>query len=210
MTSGAEVAPAQLGHLDQPQRALVDALGRERDDPVGHGELRRRARLVLAVFPDPERRGREDREQCGEVVQEPPELARVVRERRQRLEAVDRDDPGLVRLDQRVDPLGDGGQPTLAGHGRAEVLVEDRAADRAAVEEAERLGVAQDLLEGLRDRREVDRRALLGRAGEHELLAEDRLARARSPHDQVDAAQRQTAAEDPVKAFVAARAALVH
>ena len=108
MTSGAEVAPAQLGHFDQPERALAHALGRERDDPVGDGELRRRARLVLAVFPDPEGGGGEGREQCGEVVQEAPEPARVIGERGQRLEAVDRDDPRPVLLDQRADPLGDG------------------------------------------------------------------------------------------------------
>ena len=204
VTSGAEVAPAQLGHLDQAQRALARALGRERDDPVGDGELRRRARLVLAVFADPEAGGGEGREQCGEVVQEAPERPRVIGERGQRLEAVDRDDPRPALLDQRGDPLGDGGEPVLAGHRRAEVLVEDRPADRIAIEEAERLGVAEDLLERLGDRGQVDRRALLGRAGEHELLAEDRLARARQPHDQVDAVQRQTAAEDQVEAFVAA------
>ena len=112
-------------------------------------------------------------------MQEAPEPARVVGERGQRLEAVDRDDPRPPLLDQRADALGDGGEPALAGHGRAEVLVEDRPADRVAIEEAERLGVAEDLLERLRDRRQVDRRALLGRAGEDELLAEDRLSRAR-------------------------------
>ena len=167
-------------------------------------------RLVLAVFPDPEARGGEGREQCGEVVQEAPEPARVIRERAQRLEAVDRDDPRPSLLDQRADPLGHGGQPALAGHGRAEVLVEDRPADRAAIEEAERLRVVEDLLERLRDRGQVDRRALLGRAGEDELLAEQRLSRAREPHDQVDAVHRQTAAEDQVKPFIAAWSALVH
>ena len=143
-------------------------------------------------------------------MQEAPEPSSVFRERAQRLEAIDRDDPRPPLLDQRADPLGDGAEPAVAGHGRAEVLVEDRPADRGAIEEVERLGVAEDLLERLRDRGEVDRRAFLGRAGEHELLGEDRLSRARSPHDQVDAVQRQTAAEDFVEAFVAARAALVH
>ena len=137
-------------------------------------------------------------------MEEAPELACVIGKRGQRLEAVDRDDSRAVFLDERADALGDGGEAALAGDGRAEVLIEDRPADRAAIEEVERLGVAEDLLERFRDRRQIDRRALFGGAGEHELLAEDRLARARSAHDQVDAVQRQTAAEDPVKAFVAA------
>ena len=204
MSPGAEVAPAQLGHFDQPQRSLAHALGRERDDPVGHRELRRRTRFVLAVFPDPEGCGGEGRQQRGEAVEEAPELARVIGERGQRLEAVDREDPGPVLLDERGDAVDDGAEAALAGDGRAEVLVEDRPADRGAIEEAQALGVAEDLLERFRDRRQVDRRALFGGAGEHELLAEDRLSRAWPPHDQVDAVQRQTAAEDLVKTFVAA------
>ena len=187
VTSRAKVASAQLGHLDQAERALVHPLRRERDDPVGDRELRRRAGLVLAVLPDPEAGGGEGREQCGEAVQEAPEVPRVVGERGQRLEAVDRDDPRPPFLDQRGDALGHGGEPALAGHAPAEILVEDRPADRIASEEAERLRVAEDLLERLGDGGEVDRGALLGRAGEHELLAQDRLSRARQPHDQVDA-----------------------
>ena len=205
-----EVAPAQLGHLDQAQRAFARTLGRQRDDPVGDGELRRRSRLVLAVLADPEAGGGEGGEQRGELVQERPERACVVRERGQRLEAVDRDDPGPPLLDQRRDPLGDRVEPVVAGHFRAEVLVEDRSTDRVAVEEAERLRVAKDLLERLGDRRQVDRGTLLGRAREHELLAEQRLSRARQPHDQVDAVRRQAAAEDQVEPCVAARAALLH
>ena len=112
-------------------------------------------------------------------MQEAAELARVIRERGQRLEAVDREDARPPLLDQRGDPLGDRGEPVLAGHGAAEVLVVDRSADRLLIEEAERLGVTEDLVERLRDRGEVDRRALFGRAGEYELLAQHRLARAR-------------------------------
>ena len=190
--SGAKVAPAQLGHFDQAQRALVRLLSRQRDDPVGHGEFRRRARLVRAVFADPETGGREGREQRGEVVQEAPERASIRRERGQRLEAVDRDDSRPPLLDQRGDALGDGGEPVVAAHRGAEILVEDRPADRRAIKEAERLGVAEDLLERLRHRREVERRPLLSRAGEDQLLAQDRLSRARQPHDQVDAVHRQT------------------
>ena len=165
--------------MDQAQCALTRTLCRERDDPVGDGEFRRRARLVLAVFADPEAGGGEGREQGGEVVQEAPERARVVGERGERLEAVDRDDPRPALLDQRGDAFGDGGESVLAGHRPTEVLIEDRPADRVAIEEAERLGVAQDLLERLGDRGEVDRGALLGRAGEHQLLAQQRLSRAR-------------------------------
>ena len=135
-------------------------------------------------------------------MQEAPERLRVSRERGQRLEAVDRDDPRPPLLDQRGDPLGDHAEPVLAGHCAAKVLVEDRPADRIAIEEAQRLGVAEDLLERLGHGGQVDRRTLLGRAGEHELLAEQRLSRARKPHDQVDAVQRQTAAEDQIEPFV--------
>ena len=81
--------------------------------------------------------------------------------------------PGRRSLISAAIALGDRGEPALAGHRLAEVLVEDRPADRLAIEEAQRLRVAEDLLEGLRDRREVDRRPLLGGAREHELLAED-------------------------------------
>ena len=96
MTAGAEVAPAKLGHLiSRSVRSFMRSVASEMI-AVGDGELRRRARLVLAVFPDPERGGREGGEQAGEIVQEAPELARVVGERRQRLEAVDRDDPRPV------------------------------------------------------------------------------------------------------------------
>jgi hypothetical protein len=208
--SGAKVAPAQLGHLDQAQRALVGLLSRQRDDSVGHGEFRRCARLVRAVFADPEAGGREGREQRGEIVQEAPELASVRRECGQRLEAVDRDDSRPPLLDQRGDALGDGGKPVLPAHCGTKILVEDRPADRGAIEEAEGLGVPEDLLERLRDRREVDRRPLLSRAGEDQLLAEDRLSRARQPHDQIDAVHRQTTAEDPIQALVAACSARVH
>ena len=110
--------PRSLVTSDQPQRALVHALRRERDDPVGDGELGRRARLVLAVFADPEGGRGEGREQRGQLVQEAAEVPRVVGERGQRLEAVDRDDPRPPLLDQRGDALGHGGEPALAGHRR--------------------------------------------------------------------------------------------
>ena len=143
-------------------------------------------------------------------MQKAPEGARVIRERGQRLEAVDRDDPRPPLLDQHAYALDDGGEPAVTADRAAEVLVVDRPPHRVAIEEAERLGVAEDLLERLGDRGEVDRRAFLGRAGEDELLGEDRLSGARQSHDQVDPAPRQTAAEDQVEPLVAAREALVH
>ena len=143
-------------------------------------------------------------------MQEAPEGARVIRERGQGLEAVDRDDPRPPLLDQHAYALDDGGQPAVTAGRDAEVLVVDPPPNRVAIEEAERLGVAEDLLERLGDRGEVDRRALFGRAGEDELLGEDRLSGARQSHDQVDPARRQTAAEDQVEPLVAAREALVH
>src|SRR5215217_5995090 len=73
-------------------------------------------------------------------------------------------------LDQHADPLGDGGEPAVTADYTAEVLVVHGPPDRLAIEEAERLGVAEDLLERLGDRGEVERRTLFGRAGEDELL----------------------------------------
>src|ERR687897_187957 len=60
--------------------------------------------------------------------------------------------------------------PSATADSGAEVLVVHRPADRIAIEEAERLAVAEHLFERLGDRGEVDRGALLRRAGEDKLL----------------------------------------
>ena len=96
------------------------------------------------------------------------------------------------------------GEAALVEHG-AEVLVEDGAADRVRIEEAEALAVAQDLVERLGDRGEVESGPLGGGVGEHVLLGEDRLAGAGQPDQHVDRVGRQAAAEDGVEARVATR-----
>ena len=42
----------------------------QRDDPVSDSGLRRRSRLLVAVFAYPERGHGKGREQCGDVVEE--------------------------------------------------------------------------------------------------------------------------------------------
>jgi hypothetical protein len=56
------------------------------------------------------------------------------------LEAVDRADPRAALLDQRADAFGHGDEPAVCGHYGAEVFVEDRPADRLAVEGAQPSG----------------------------------------------------------------------
>src|SRR5829696_9982341 len=109
----------------------------ERDDPVGHSGLRRRPRLFVAVLAYPEGGHGKGREQCGEAMEELPEGLSVLRERCQRLEAVDRDDPRPPLLDQCADPLGHGGEPALVADYPPEVLEIDRPADGIAIEEAQ-------------------------------------------------------------------------
>ena len=78
------------------------------------------------------------------------------------------------------------------------------------VEEAERLAVAEDLLERLGDRREVERRTLGRGVVEEVLLGQDRLARSGTTHDEVDPVQQKAAAEHGVETRRAARQPVAH
>ena len=107
--------------------------------------------------------------------------------------------PGRRSLSSAVDLLEDAGEAALV-EDRAEIVVEDGVADRFRVEEAERLAVAEDLVERLRHRREVEGGPLERRVREQVLLGEDRLAGSRKPDQQVDRVRREAAAEHAVEA----------
>ena len=78
------------------------------------------------------------------------------------------------------------------------------------VEETERLAVAEDLLQWLGDRREVERRTLSCRVMEEVLLSKDRLARTGTPHDEVDPVQEKAAVKNAVQTGGAAREPVAH
>ena len=67
-------------------RARLHALRPERDDPVSDSGLRRRSRLLVAVFAYPERGHGKGREQCGDGNGGTAEGLRVLGVGRQRLE----------------------------------------------------------------------------------------------------------------------------
>src|SRR5439155_19336657 len=148
------------------------------------------------------------REVAGEVVEESAKVG-PRRVRRERLEAVDDDDPGTALLEEGADPLGHPVQAMLV-EDCAEIVVEDRAADRFRIEEAERLAVAEDLVERLRHRGEVDGGPLGRRVGKDVLLREDRLAGTRQPDHHVDRVRPEAAAEHRIEVRLAAREPIVH
>ena len=98
---------------------------------------------------------------AGEIVEEAAKLGSL-RVGGERLEAVDHDDSRAALLDQRGHLLKDAGEAALI-ESWAEVLVEDRIADRSRVEETEALAVAEDLVEGFGNRGEVQARPLARR-----------------------------------------------
>ena len=131
---GPEAAAAKFEHLEHAQFALGGAVGMQRDDRIGNGELRSVRRLVAVVFADPER-GRGDSGQSpGQVVQEAPEVCFVGGEGSECFEAVDDDVARLLLLEDHVDLVDHTGK-SVAGDDLAEVVVEDRCSDRIGVEE---------------------------------------------------------------------------
>ena len=134
---------------------------------------------------------------------------RDLRIRRKRLEAVDDDHPRTALLDQRAHLLEDTGEAALVENG-AEVLVEDGAADRFRIEEAERLTVPKDLVERFRHRGEVEGGPLGRGVREQVLLGEDRLAGPGQPDQHVDRVRREAAAEHGVEARMAAQETPAH
>src|SRR5581483_9310626 len=146
----------------------------------------------------------------GKLVQELPEFRVPAGEGVQGLEAVDDDQPGPTVSHDGGDPLAHAGQPVPAGD-LAQILVENRLADRGGLEELQGLPEADDLLQRLGQGGEVDGGAVRGGVVERVMLGEDRLAGARQPHDHRDAVVRQAAAEDLVQGPVAAaEPAVVH
>ena len=208
MLAGSEFASPELEDAEGTRLALGRSRRGEADDRVGDRELGCHGDLLFAVLADPERRGREGGEAAGEVVEEAAKLGRL-RIRRERLEAVDDHDPRTALLDQRSHLLEDAGEAALVER-RAEVLVEDGVADRFRIEEAERLAVAEDLVEWLGHRGEVEGGPLGRRVREQVLLGEDRLAGSRQPDQHVDRVRGEAAAEHAVEARMAAREPLTH
>ena len=92
----------------------------------------------------------------------------------------------------------------------AQVFVDDTCPDSGLVEEAERLAVAEDLLEWLGHRREVERRTLGRGVVKEILLRKDRLARTGTPHDEVDPIQKEAATKKAVEPGGAAREPVAH
>ena len=81
----------------------------------------------------------------------------------------------------------------------AETLIEHALSDAGEIEELEGLAEADQLVQRLRNRREIYRRPLHRRVGERVLLGENRLAAAWRSRDQVDRVSGQPAAKDRVK-----------
>src|SRR6185503_4379584 len=107
---------------------------------------------------------------------------------------------GAIGREQRVRPA--------LGQLGADVLEDDLRAKLRLIKELESLEVADGLGERLGERGEIQDRPLVDRVLEDELFGEDRLARARMPHDDVDGVRRKAAAEDGVGLAVARRQAL--
>ena len=116
----------------------------------------------------------------------------------ERLEAVD-DHQRRTSLAEQFDQLGQHGGKTALVQAMAEVFVDDVRPDNGRVEETERLAVAEDLLERLGNRREVEGRTLGRGVVEEVLLGQDRLARSRTTHDEIDPVHQKAAIEHGVQ-----------
>lgn len=150
MLTGAETTAPELLDLEEPSLALADPVGGEIHDRIGHGELSHGGDLGVLVFTHPQGSGRKRPEPPGQLMQEVAELAIAIRERLERLEAVDHDEPGAALLDHAGDLLDDARQPVTVDD-RAEILVENRSPDRGRVEETQALAEAHNFLERLGD-----------------------------------------------------------
>ena len=91
----------------------------------------------------------------------------------------------------------------------AEVLIDDATLpDGIRIEDLEGFAESKDLVQRLGEGGEIQCRTLVRRVVERELLAEDRLAAAGHPDDQVDRVLEQAAVQDLVESWVAARESL--
>jgi hypothetical protein len=199
----------QLQDLQDAHLSFGRVLGAQRQDRVGDRELRRIAGIGVVIFADPERRDSHGREPAGEVVQETTEGTGIGRVDPQRLEAVDHHQPRPPLPQQFGDPGQDTRQPLVVEH-LAEVVVEDAGAEGGGVEVIQGLAVTEDLLQGLGDRGEIERRTARSGVAEQILLGQDGLSRAWPAGEQGDSVERQTAAEHLVQAIRAAGQSIDH
>src|SRR4029079_9780539 len=132
------------------------------------------------------------------------ELALVLGERVKRLHAVDDDDPGPALPEEAVDGPEHPAEPVLDER-LAQVVIDDApVGDGGPVEKIKTLPVPEDLVERLRDGREVERGVFGGGVVKRVLLAEDRLPAAGDADDHVDRVDGQAPAQDLVDPGVAA------
>src|SRR5262249_60814909 len=87
--AGLEPTAAELADVEQPYPPVAHPHHSKVHDRVSDGELRHRRDLGFAVFPHPERGGRDRGQPSRQVMQELPELTGPAGERLQRLEAAD-------------------------------------------------------------------------------------------------------------------------
>jgi hypothetical protein len=185
MRSGQVAAPSELEYLQRPALSGTAALEREEHDGIGHGGLGDGGDLFARVLAHPEGGDGPCAQPSRELVEERPERLRLVGEGMQGLEAVDHDDARIGLLQQARDACGHPGQ-AVAIQDEGQILVEDGTADAADVEEAQLLPVPHDLVERLGDRGQVVGGPLRRGVREEVVLRQDRLARPRGPHQQVD------------------------
>src|SRR6267378_1403988 len=106
-----------------------------------------------------------------------------------------------VSVDRRQDVV-----EAVVAQDLTQVLVHDASfADRFVIEDVQGFAKPKNLVQRLRESREIQGRLFRRRILESELLAEDRLAASRDADDQVDRILEQAAVEDLVKARIAAR-----
>ena len=202
MFTGQVFAAAQLQYLEDPQLPLERSLRRERDDRVGDGELGGVNRALAAVLANPERRRCDCREATGEIVKKPAEVRLVRGKCAEGFEAVDDDNSRSMLLGHAIDRCQDRFQAAVA-QGRPKVFVEDPRTNCFRVEEGHRLPVADDLVERLRDGREIERRTFCCGVMKDVLLAQDGLATPGRADDEIDGVRRQATAEHLVDARAA-------
>ena len=125
------------------------------------------------------------------------------------LEAVNHDKPRAAFLEYRGDLLGNAGKAAGAYHS-PEILIENIFTDRSPVEEVQVLAEANDLLQRLRDRREIDRRTLRSRVLEDVLLRDNRLAGSRQARDEADRVRGQPSPQDHIERPMPAQKPVTH
>ena len=182
-------------------RVALDALV-EPEQSVGHGEDRVVAQLAFDVLADQERGRLPTGQVQRQALDEALELhfaGAALRLAHHGAERVHDDDARLGGLDLFDDAIENG----------AEVLVQDALAEvdeaecsihLGMVEERELLLIAQHLDGRLAQHGEVQRRALRGGVGEHDLMRERGLAASRSAGDDIEGELGQAAAEDLIEA----------